>query len=49
MNQEKIKKEIKELWSSKGVTDGEHEEMKQKYVKELAVVQSKENITKIIH
>ena len=40
---------VKDLWRSRGVNDDDREEQKSKFVKELQIVKSKENVTKIIH
>ena len=40
---------VKQLWSNRGVKDGEHEAVKDRILEEYAKVQQKERITMIIH
>ena len=49
LNHTKIRSEIKYLWAGRGVKDGEHDKVKAKIQVDLAKVEQKERITKIIH
>ena len=49
LNQQKIREEEKSLLASRGITDEQHEQMKDKITAELEQVLQKERIVKIIH